>query len=131
MATERSSAGDSVVANSARDLVLAGDVVRGAIALATVGAGSVLVGREAAAAAASGAGRTGYDGPASDRHRVAIVGAGAGGVAAAYFLAGAFDVDLFEARSKIGGHCDSHVIDYRGQRLTVDLPWSTDTRCPS
>ncbi len=52
---------------------------------------------------------------------MAIVGAGAGGVAAAYFLAGAFDVDLFEARSKIGGHCDSHVIDYRGQRLTVDL----------
>jgi predicted NAD/FAD-binding protein len=30
---------------------------------------------------------------------VAIIGAGAGGVAAAYFLAGSFDVDLFEARS--------------------------------
>jgi predicted NAD/FAD-binding protein len=49
------------------------------------------------------------------------VGAGAGGVAAAYFLAGTHDIDLFEARSKIGGHCDSHAIDYRGRRITVDL----------
>ncbi len=52
---------------------------------------------------------------------MAIIGAGAGGVAAAYFLADTHDVDLFEARSKIGGHCDSHVIDYRGRRLTVDI----------
>ena len=55
------------------------------------------------------------------RQRVAIIGAGAGGVAAAYLLGGTHDVDLFEARSKIGGHCDSHVIDYRGRRLTVDV----------
>jgi predicted NAD/FAD-binding protein len=52
---------------------------------------------------------------------VAIVGAGAGGVAAAYFLAGTHNVDVFEARSKIGGHCDSHVIDYKGRRVTVDI----------
>jgi predicted NAD/FAD-binding protein len=52
---------------------------------------------------------------------VAIIGAGAGGVAAAYFLAGTFDVDLFEARSKIGGHCDSRVINYQGRSITVDL----------
>jgi predicted NAD/FAD-binding protein len=52
---------------------------------------------------------------------VAIIGAGAGGVAAAYFLADTHDVELFEARSKIGGHCDSHVIDYEGRRLTVDI----------
>jgi uncharacterized protein len=55
------------------------------------------------------------------RERVAIIGAGAGGVAAAYFLAGSFDVDLFEARSRIGGHCDSRVIRHRGRRVTVDL----------
>jgi uncharacterized protein len=97
------------------------DVVKGAIALATLDAGSVLVDRDAAAAAASPAGRTGSAGRSSRRHRVAIIGAGAGGVAAAYFLADTHDVDLFEARSKIGGHCDSHVVDYRGQRLTVDL----------
>jgi predicted NAD/FAD-binding protein len=55
------------------------------------------------------------------RERVAIIGAGAGGVAAAYFLASSFDVDLFEARSRIGGHCDSRVIEHRGRRVTVDL----------
>ena len=52
---------------------------------------------------------------------MAIIGAGAGGVAAAYFLAGSFDVDLFEARSRIGGHCDSRVIKRGGRRITVDL----------
>ncbi len=90
------------------------EVVKGAGALAILGAGSVLGGRDAAAAVDSAAGRNGNG-------RVAIIGAGAGGVAAAYFLAGTFDVDLFEARSKIGGHCDSRVIDYEGSRVTVDL----------
>ncbi len=95
------------------------DVVKGAVALATLGAGSVLAGRDVAAAAASPARTRG--GSRSGRHRVAIIGAGTGGVAAAYFLSGAHEVDLFEARSKIGGHCDSHAIDYKGQRVTVDL----------
>jgi uncharacterized protein len=97
------------------------DVVKGAVALAALGAGSVLTGRDVAAAAASPAKRTGRGEARSDRHRVAIIGAGAGGVAAAYFLGGTLDVELFEARSKIGGHCDSHVIDYHGQSVTVDL----------
>jgi predicted NAD/FAD-binding protein len=57
----------------------------------------------------------------SSRERVAIIGAGAGGVAAAYFLAGSFGVELFEARSRIGGHCDSRVIKHGGRRATVDL----------
>ena len=55
------------------------------------------------------------------RSRVAVIGAGTGGVAAAYFLAGTHDVEVFEARGRIGGHCDSRVIDYRGHRVTVDL----------
>ncbi len=97
------------------------DLVKGAVALATLGVGSVVAGRDVGAAAASPSRRTGNGGPRSDRHRVAIIGAGAGGVAAAYFLAERHDVDLFEARSKIGGHCDSHVIDYQSRRLTVDL----------
>ena len=104
-----------------RSAITRRDVIKGAVALATLGAGSPLAGRDAPAAAASLGHRTGGGGPRSRRHRVAIIGAGAGGVTAAYFLAGALDVDLFEARSKIGGHCDSHVIDYKGHRLTVDL----------
>ena len=79
------------------------DALKGAVGLATLGA--VPAGAR----------------PRSGRDRVAIVGAGAGGVAAAYFLAGSFDVDLFEARSRIGGHCDSRVIEHRGRRITVDL----------
>jgi predicted NAD/FAD-binding protein len=97
------------------------DVVKRAIALATLGAGSVLTGRDVGAAAASPSNTIGRGGPRSDRDRVAIIGAGAGGVAAAYFLAGTLEVDLFEARSQIGGHCDTHVIDYQGQSITVDL----------
>ena len=79
------------------------DALKGAVGLAALGA------LPAGAAARSG------------RERVAIIGGGAGGVAAAYFLAGSFDVDLFEARSRIGGHCDSRVIKHRGRRITVDL----------
>ncbi len=97
------------------------DVVKGGFALAMLGAGSVLAGPDLASAAAKPASRTPNGAPRTGRDRVAVIGAGAGGVAAAYFLAGSLDVDLFEARSKIGGHCDSHVIDYRGRRITVDL----------
>jgi predicted NAD/FAD-binding protein len=82
------------------------DALKGAVGLAALGAWP-------AGAAGSG--------PRSGRERVAIIGAGAGGVAAAYFLAGSFDVDLFEARSRIGGHCDSRQIKHRGRRITVDL----------
>lgn len=39
--------------------------------------------------------------------RVAVLGAGAGGVCAAYFLDDAYDVDVFEARDRVGGHCHS------------------------
>ena len=85
------------------------DAIKGAIGLAALGA-------LPASAAGSGRPRLGRA-----RERVAIIGAGAGGVAAAYFLAGSFDVDLFEARSRIGGHCDSRVIKHRGRSITVDL----------
>jgi predicted NAD/FAD-binding protein len=97
------------------------ELVQRAGGLAMLGAGSVLAGRDTAAAAASPASNGGAAGASSSRDRVAIIGAGAGGVAAAYFLADTHGVDLFEARSKIGGHCDSHVIEYRGRRITVDI----------
>lgn len=83
--------------------------------------------REILKSAAVGAGALGVGAAmpgsawAGKRERVAIVGAGAGGVAAAYFLAGTYDVDVFEARSKIGGHCDSRKIAYEGHEVTVDI----------
>jgi uncharacterized protein len=97
------------------------DVVKRALAVATLGVGSVFAARGRATATALPAGRGASGGGIPDRQRVAIIGAGAGGVAAAYFLADSHHVDLFEARSKIGGHCDTRVIDYRGHHLTVDL----------
>ncbi|GEM_PF-1949498 len=60
-------------------------------------------------------------GALTGRRRVAIVGGGAGGLAAAYFLSNDFDVDLFESRPKIGGHADSQVVDYKGTKINVDL----------
>jgi uncharacterized protein len=83
------------------------DVVKGAVGAATLGTASMLAGPATVAAAAC--------------DRVAIIGAGAGGIAAAYFLDGTHAVDVFEARSKIGGHCDTHTIRYRGKRVAVDL----------
>jgi uncharacterized protein len=55
------------------------------------------------------------------RRRIAIVGGGAGGIASAYFLSDMYDVDLFESRPKIGGHCDSQVVEYQGRKINVDL----------
>ena len=99
------------------------DALKGAVGLATLGA-------LPASAAGSGA-------PRSGRERVAIIGAGAGGVAAAYFLAGSFDVDLFEARSRIGGHCDSRVIKHQGRESpsisalssSIPTPTRSTSRC--
>jgi predicted NAD/FAD-binding protein len=75
-----------------------------------IGAGAALAGITPARAAA-----------AARRDRVAVIGAGAGGIAAAYFLAGTCAVDVFEARSRIGGHADSRVVTDGGSRVTVDL----------
>jgi predicted NAD/FAD-binding protein len=94
------------------------DVLKGAAGLATLGAGAVLVSRDVDAAAASSDARARRR---PRRGRVAIVGAGTGGVAAAYLLADRFDVDLFEARAKVGGHCDSHAIGGKRHRVIVDL----------
>ena len=82
------------------------DALKGAASLA-IGVGAV--------------GTAGRAGAAARRERVAIVGAGAGGIAAAHFLAGTHDVELFEARGRIGGHCDSRTVEHRGRRVTVDL----------
>ncbi|QEC46164.1 hypothetical protein FSW04_00335 [Baekduia soli] len=84
------------------------EVLKGAAGLAALGAGATL------AAPAS----------ATRRDRVAVIGAGAGGVTAAYLLAGSYEVDVFEARARIGGHCDSRVVadpSDPSQAVTVDL----------
>ena len=91
------------------------DALKGAAGLAAIGAGVAGAGRHLVPAAVPPAPA------AARRERVAIIGAGAGGLAAAHFLAGTHDVELFEARGRIGGHCDSRTVEHRGHRVTVDL----------
>jgi predicted NAD/FAD-binding protein len=54
------------------------------------------------------------------RQRIAIVGAGISGLAAAYFLQRRHDVVLFEAGSYLGGHANTVDITLEGRQCAVD-----------
>ncbi|WP_329001927.1 FAD-dependent oxidoreductase [Kribbella sp. NBC_00709] len=52
---------------------------------------------------------------------VAVIGAGVSGLTAAYLLARRFDVTLFEAEPRLGGHAHTHdITDPAGRVLAVD-----------
>jgi predicted NAD/FAD-binding protein len=53
--------------------------------------------------------------------RLAIIGGGIGGVATAWFCDRAWEVSLFETRSKLGGNCHSEKIDDGRGSMVVDL----------
>ncbi|OEV13690.1 FAD-dependent oxidoreductase [Streptomyces nanshensis] len=53
--------------------------------------------------------------------RLAVVGAGASGIAAAYFCDSAWNVDLFESRDKTGGHADTVSVTDGDERYAVDI----------
>lgn len=55
------------------------------------------------------------------RQRLAIIGGGIGGIATAYFCDPSWQIDLFEARHKIGGHCDTRSIEVGGETISLDL----------
>lgn len=52
--------------------------------------------------------------------KIAVVGAGISGIAAAHHLQESADVTLFEAQGKIGGHTDTHSILVQGRAYSVD-----------
>ena len=58
--------------------------------------------------------------PGGERAKVAVIGTGVSGLAAAWLLNKAHDVIVFEKAGKIGGH--SNTIDCPAQRT----PWHAD-----
>jgi predicted NAD/FAD-binding protein len=52
--------------------------------------------------------------------RVAVVGSGVAGLVSAWLLSRRYDVTLFEADSRPGGHVHTHEITLRGRRYNVD-----------
>lgn len=57
----------------------------------------------------------------SERKRLAIIGGGMSGIASAWLCCDEFKVDLFEAREKLGGHCDSRIVNTQGVQTYTDL----------
>ena len=54
---------------------------------------------------------------AGQRPRVAVVGSGVAGLTAAYLLQQAYDVTLYEADDRLGGHAHTHDVPGSGGRL--------------
>ena len=55
------------------------------------------------------------------RERLAVIGAGVSGTTAAYLLQRRYDVTLFEAEDRLGGHTHTHrVITAGGSEIAVD-----------
>jgi len=55
------------------------------------------------------------------RRRVAVVGAGVAGLTAGYLLQRAYDVTLYEAEPRLGGHAHTHdVVTADGRLLSID-----------
>jgi uncharacterized protein len=52
--------------------------------------------------------------------RIAIIGGGVSGLSAAYLLAEAHDVTLFEREGRLGGHAHTHALADQGRTLQVD-----------
>jgi predicted NAD/FAD-binding protein len=52
--------------------------------------------------------------------RIAVVGAGISGLAAAWLLSREHEVHLFEAQDHLGGHAHTHDIELAGRRFAVD-----------
>jgi uncharacterized protein len=53
----------------------------------------------------------------SERASAAVVGSGVAGLTAAYLLQREYDVTLYEAASRLGGHADTHEVAVSGDRL--------------
>ncbi len=57
--------------------------------------------------------------------RAAVIGAGISGLTAAYLLQGRYDVTIFEADSRLGGHAHTHDITQNGRAVSLDSAFVT------
>lgn len=64
--------------------------------------------------------------------RIAVIGGGISGLAAAYLLSRKHDVWLFEREPRLGGHTHTHVVDTADGRLALDTGFivHNDRTCP-
>lgn len=58
--------------------------------------------------------------PQGARRTVAVVGAGVAGLTAAWVLRREFEVTLYEADARLGGHADTHQVRVGGRAVPVD-----------
>jgi len=58
--------------------------------------------------------------PVTGARRIAVVGTGIAGLAAAYFLKDRHDVVVYEKDTRPGGHANTVTIDYDGAQVAVD-----------
>jgi predicted NAD/FAD-binding protein len=52
--------------------------------------------------------------------KLAVIGAGISGLSAAWLMRDAFDVTLFEAEPRAGGHADTQLVEVAGEPIAVD-----------
>jgi uncharacterized protein len=71
-------------------------------------------------------------GTGAERPRAAVVGSGVASLTAAYLLQRAYDVTLYEADDRLGGHAHSHDIAADdGPLVTLDSGFIVTTRTPT
>ncbi|MCW8306406.1 FAD-dependent oxidoreductase [Acidiphilium sp. PA] len=56
----------------------------------------------------------------SEKPKLAVIGAGIAGMAMAWLARDAFDVVLYEAEARLGGHADTQVVTLDGAEVAVD-----------
>ena len=59
-------------------------------------------------------------GAGDTRLRIAVIGTGISGLSAAWLLAGPHDVTVYEADSRVGGHCNTLTVDAGDGNVAVD-----------
>ena len=52
--------------------------------------------------------------------RIAVIGTGIAGLAAAYFLKDRHEIVVYEKDARLGGHSNTVSIDYDGAQIAVD-----------